>query len=674
MSGDILGNNGKDKIENNGTVLTIDGGEDNDNITNSTNGTINNNIDGGTGNDTITNNGTVLGDILGNEGDDVIENNGTISTIYGGADNDNIINSTNGTINNNIDGETGNDTITNNGTVLGDILGNEGDDVIENNGTISTIYGGKGSDSIINNRIISYIYGNDGQDNINNGESGIVNNDISGGFGNDIVTNDGIVIGSIYGDNSNDTITNNGKVSAIYGGQGDDIIITGEKSSADYIYFNKGDGKDNLYLNAKINNLELDSYYEVKKIYWNEKDLMIFYDNSTDSITIKNYNPENENIIVNIDDFDFSKIVSNYINQIFYYKVNKKDNTLNKDFEGTDNIDVMFNNGVVHGNINSNNGNDTIINNGAVYKIYGGDGNDNIINEINASISDNIYGDDGDDTITNKGTVKHSIWGDAGHIYGGNGNDTITNDGVASYICGDDGNDIITNNGSVFTINGDDGNDTIENKGAADYDIYGGDGNDTITNDGVASYIDGGGGNDIITNNGTIEHHIGGGSGDDIILTGENSSVGFIEFFRNDGKDTLYLNSKINNIQFGTNLTDKIYTWAKNDLVISFSNSSDSVTIKNYNPNNKNVIVNIGYYNNFNVDTEYTDLATLIPDKPTVNTLSLNMSNSNIDELNSQIATFNSASSTSDFSLTDDSTDMPSIMTYFTDTANWKNI
>ena len=610
----------------------------------------------------------MAGDILGNNGEDIIENNGTVLTIDGGEDNDNITNSTNGTINNNIDGETGNDTITNNGTVLGDILGNEGDDVIENNGTISTIYGGKGSDSIINNRIISYIYGNDGQDNINNGESGIVNNDISGGFGNDIVTNDGIVIGSIYGDNSNDTITNNGKVSAIYGGQGDDIIITGEKSSADYIYFNKGDGKDNLYLNAKINNLELDSYYEVKKIYWNEKDLMIFYDNSTDSITIKNYNPENENIIVNIDDFDFSKIVSNYINQIFYYKVNKKDNTLNKDFEGTDNIDVMFNNGVVHGNINSNNGNDTIINNGAVYKIYGGDGNDNIINEINASISYSIYGDDGDDTITNKGTVKHSIWGDAGYIYGGNGNDTITNDGVASYICGDDGNDIITNNGSVFMINGDDGNDVIENNGIVST-IDGDDGNDSITNNGVASSIDGGGGNDIITNKGTVEHSIWGGSGDDIILTGENSSVGFIEFFRNDGKDTLYLNSKINNIQFGTNLTDKIYTWAKNDLVISFSNSSDSVTIKNYNPNNKNVIVNIGYYNNYNVDTEYTDLATLIPDKPTVNTLSLNMSNSNIDELNSQIATFNSVSS-SDFSLTDDSTDMPSIMTYFTDTTN----
>ncbi|MBE0690399.1 MAG: calcium-binding protein, partial [Anaerolineae bacterium] len=140
---------------------TIDGGAGNDTITN--NGSVATNIDGGDGNDTMTNNGSVTsvvnswdsgttttpGSMDGGAGDDTITNSatGTVGEILGGADNDTITNDGSAE---NIDAGDGADHVTNTGVVRGIIITGDGVDSLMNTGTVDTIQTGNGGDTVTN--------------------------------------------------------------------------------------------------------------------------------------------------------------------------------------------------------------------------------------------------------------------------------------------------------------------------------------------------------------------------------------------------------------------------------------------------------------------------------------------------------------------------------------------
>lgn len=194
--------------------------------------------------------------------------------------------------------------------------------------------------------------------------------------------------------------------------------------------------------------------------------------------------------------------------------------------------------------------------------------------------------------------------------------------------------------------------------------ISGGNGNDEITGTDYNDTIKGGNGNDTITNNGTVETHIFGGVGNDTIITGENSSCPRIYFSPGDGDDILYLNAKDNNLWIYDYGVIKYY-WSDNDLVIPYNNGNDHVTIKNYNPDDENVLVFIFGQN----------LATLVPEKPTTQTMSLGASNTGINELvvnelNYKVATFTS-SGNSDMQLnytTPDTNGISVVMSEYTNT------
>ena len=431
----------------------------------------------------------------------------------------------------------------------------------------------------------------------------------------------------------------------------------------------------------------------VKTYSWFNDDLIIKYNEGFSSVTIKNYEP-NENTVININGTNLATILSG----IMYGTDNNDQITIDTGdrkniIQAGNGNDYITNNGTIKYYLLGEEGNDTIINNGNTECMHGGIGNDSITNE--GTVTEYVFGGDGDDIITNNNKIAWDIWGGAGNdeiinnntisncIYGDSGNDTITNNKtVKAEICGGTGNDTITNNGTVEeAIRGEAGDDTIINYGTIKEFIEGGDGNDIITNNGtIGCQLWGGAGDDTIINNGNAGDEICGGRGNDTITTGQNSSVGRFLFDPGDGNDTLYLNAKVNNLDIFNKsadivkLTDLTFNWNNEDLIIGYNNNLDSITIKNYCPDDQNIIVNIcvGWNNSGGI---YTDLATLVPEKSTTQTMSLGASNTGmtelkINELDYQVATFTS-SGNSDMQLnytTPDTSDISVVMSEYTNT------
>ena len=108
------------------------------------------------------------------------------------------------------------------------VSGGVGDDSISNFGTITgNIDGGSGNDSIHNSyhrAITGNIYGGDGDDNISN--FGTVTGNIDGGDGDDNISNFGTITGDIDGGDGNDVISVQvpGEVIAVICGEGNDLI------------------------------------------------------------------------------------------------------------------------------------------------------------------------------------------------------------------------------------------------------------------------------------------------------------------------------------------------------------------------------------------------------------------------------------------------------------------
>ena len=153
-----------------------------------------------------------------------------------------------------------------------------------------------------------------------------------------------------------------------------------------------------------------------------------------------------------------------------------------------------------------------------------------------------VYGTDKSEHIT--GTA-HEDYIDAGsgkdNVNGGDGNDTIFGDNGNDTLSGGDGNDQIQGGLGNDSLVGGDGNDTLYGNsdigyGAGQHDtLIGGAGDDMIRGNGAGDLIYGGDGNDMIGGGGSID----GGAGDDNIYVAGPMAGTVPTLMGGDGNDTI---------------------------------------------------------------------------------------------------------------------------------------
>ncbi len=384
----IEGGKGDDNIVNKGKVFEICGGEDNDIITNKNKVGF---INGWTGDDIITNTaaGKVLTNIIGGTGKDSITNAGTVgNNIMGNKGSDTITNTGNGLVKNDILGGGGNDTILNKGIVKDDIEGNNGNDTILNKGVVKDdIEGNDGNDSLTNKgKIGEDLEGGSGDDTITN--KGLVVDDLEGNDGNDTILNKGVVKDDVEGNDGNDSLINKGKIGEdLEGGSGDDTII------------NKGTVKQ-------------------------------FIDGGDDNDTITNTNPKAsaEAIFGGSGDDTIS----------FYQgSVDSKTEVDVDGGTGTDSLNAHYNIGTISGDSSGqvtsgtgiHSGGTDVWDNFETVNIKGTKGDDNLTVDRTATVN-NLYARKGNDEVTVfQGTVLNTI-------NGGKGTDTLNGTYVHATITG----------------------------------------------------------------------------------------------------------------------------------------------------------------------------------------------------------------------------------------------
>ncbi|WP_181707778.1 calcium-binding protein [Chthonobacter rhizosphaerae] len=177
-------------------------------------------------------------------------------------------------------------------------------------------------------------------------------------------------------------------------------------------------------------------------------------------------------------------------------------------------------------------------------------------------------------------------------LFLGGGND-VADAGEGAVIDGEDGDDVLAA-GSGSILVGGAGDDTLS--ASSQSELYGGDGNDTIAA-GSMSWIEAGAGDDVVTvdgeeaevwgqdGNDTItvgaNSTVSGGLGDDAItLTGDGSTV---LFGPGQGSDTVR-GSVASTIRFGEGLSARSLAVKVegDDLVLSFSGKTETITYKDY--------------------------------------------------------------------------------------------
>ena len=544
------------------------------------------------------------------------------------------------------------------------------------------IYGGKKNDKIYGGTGNDKLYGYNGNDVI---KAGSGNDYIAGGAGND----------KIYGNSGKDTLKGGAGNDSIYGGSGNDVIYG--DLGFNNIYFYAGDGSDTIMSGSGVDTLVF-SDKTTLSYYINKKDLIIRYGNN-DYVTLKNYLTGHSVKWLQIG--NKKEELNPYKNTISF--VNTKDMITYVDTDGkiigTENDDYITGNTLAE-EIYANNGNDIIYCGDGDKTIYGGRGNDII---FAGSSQIEIYGDTGNDTLiggygynlyyfeTGSGNdIIHNYNGGYRIIYeGGRYQDfsKINNDLIITFT--GKYNDSVTLKNyftdlyksrnyyydynlyfhygvgtgvgshsesyrlSELISSGSNNDDNIEILSTATIKVYAGAGNDTITgmsgSTGVEKYIYGEGGDDVILG-GNERAYIYGGTGNDSIITGKglktvyggigndtittsaDSGTSDLCFNNGDGNDTLYLYASSNRLYFSFNIDTITYSWSGEDLIISYNNRHDSITIKNYDPTNSDM----------NVTIEGINLSTLIPEKPAHAPLLMSYSNQDIDNLTSQIASFDS--------------------------------
>lgn len=441
------------------------------------NGDVCNNFSGLADNDqmSLAGGALVMGNMSGNEGNDTL--NVTLGSFVLG----------------NLDGGAGNDTIlVSGGSEIGwndgDVLGGIGDDGITIDSD-SIIYGdvfgddgngneadGDGNDTIrmLGGQVGSDLHGTGGNINGEGGDDdilisgGTVAGNVLGGGGNDkIETKEPATIaGNVDGGAGNDTITIASDPVNVLGGIGDDTVNVLAGAVADNVFGDDGDGNEA---------------------------------NGDGADTI---NMTGGAISANVDG-------EGGVDQLLI-----SGGTIGGNVLGGGGGDTITTSGTaaITGNIDGEDGNDTMSVATTGANVLGGNGDDGIAINAGADV-DNVFGDnndgndangDGADTITmNGGTVAANVDGEGGV-------DTIAILGgtVGANVLGGLGGDSMTVNGGSVTgdVSGEDDNDDIFiTSGSVGGNVLGGTGEDEVDLGGgtVALNVDTGADNDEVTLHGT---------------------------------------------------------------------------------------------------------------------------------------------------------------------------
>ena len=436
------------------------------------------------------------------------------------------------------------------------IYGTTGNDSLDGSSRGEAYMTGEGNDTIYSRQGDDVIYAGNGNDNIDACEgndyidAGAGYNTIFGGAGDDHVYNN--VIGSYstyHGEAGNDTIETLFGYDTYEGGTGNDVVFANQSGSNVYI-FSAGDGQDtitDLAYNPDIytDTIKFGAGIAQRNVCFTQSsnDMLITFENSTDSITIKDWFVSDAN---KIEQFQFSDDSIITRSQIVV---------------GTQ----------VGDNVNTVAGN---------YFIYGGEGNDTVTGNSGSSASSVIFGGSGNDSISminGTGSTTTSITG-IDTILGGDGDDSIIA-GVASTG--------LTVTYGNKTIDGGAGNDYIYNNSFGAYSTFkGGDGNDTI---------------ETLAGHDTYE----GGRGNDVIFANQSGNNLYI-FNVGDGQDTITDLSYVpdiytDTIKFGAGITkyNTLFSRDADNMVISFDNSTDKITIQNWFVSDTYKIENFQFSDNF---------------------------------------------------------------------------
>ncbi|MGH1454785.1 MAG: Ig-like domain-containing protein [Paracoccaceae bacterium] len=519
-------------------------------------------VDAGSGDDTV----------YGREGDDIV---------YGGEGNDSVRGNEG---NDTLLGEEGNDSL----------RGGEGDDTVDGGIGDDLLYGGEGDDSVSGGEGNDEIFGNEGNDTIDGGEGDDFINARAGEAINDHETFVGVPfegapgnandLDLVYGGAGNDTILTGDDADTVYGGDGDDSIDSGIDDDEvyggagnDYIdanlgadYVDGGDGDDTIIAGIDAfsdyvgDDPNLPSGFLIDPATGlpalsdpnteDGKDTVIGgagndYIVTGDDADYIEGGADNDTIHAGIDD-DYvdggtgdDSIIGGHGSDTIYGQdgddwINAGDSTLLWGQED-DSTDPVPENG--RDFVDGGAGNDTIYGEDDDDTLLGGTGNDLIDGGLD---DDSIEGGEGDDTL---------LGGDGNDtVLGGLGNDSIDGGRNADLLDGGEGDDTLIGGNGEDTLLGGDGNDLLDGGTGGDV-MDGGDGDDTILGSSGRDTIDGGEGNDSITS-GLGEDLVHGGAGDDTIEAGaENDTI-----YGDEGNDLLT----------GFNGADEIYGGDDRDTII----------------------------------------------------------------------------------------------------------
>ncbi|MBR5914480.1 MAG: hypothetical protein IKZ58_08975 [Selenomonadaceae bacterium] len=549
----ISGSISDDTIKNNSSAVgaTINGGTGNDSLSNYA-GSVS--IVDGEGNDTINNYYSSDGNVTvnGGAGDDSINNNyGHQAKIFGGAGADNIFNSYGDY--DTIDGGADNDTITVYHGANNSINGAEGNDLISVNsseGTM-TVTGGKGNDTIYGDSVSSYgivyeynigdgndvIYGYKSTDSLSingNYTASTVKNNVIVSAGSGAITVVGgkgklklpstltlntVSSAKVNGKTTNDNIWNTATSAKIYGNAGNDSI----KNSAQKATLSGGDGKDTIY-----------------NVYDSTEPAYVSISGGADNDVIINSLGGGHSTIDGGEGNDTITEYGTYQNSINGGAGNDKI-SLNA-IQGSMTVTGGAGNDTIYG--------DTVNSYGVLYQYNLGDGND-IIYNVKANDTVSIGGvssytttKSGKNIVLKVGSGKQigaiTLSGAMPIIYPAEQTGTFVNTVSGASIAGTSEGDTITNNANYVSISAGAGDDTIYNNSSYYVTMVGGAGSDTITDSkGNVGYINGGAGNDVISlksSAGVME--VSGGKGDDTIY-GDSLKGALYHYQIGDGNDVI---------------------------------------------------------------------------------------------------------------------------------------
>lgn len=493
--------------------------------------------------------------------------------------------------------------------------------------TANIAAGGNGDDFIIGETGADYIFGDSGNDRITANDG---NDVIFGGSGND----------SLFGETGNDCISGGNGDDYISGGDGDDIIdagsgndfIDGGNGNDTYI-FKAGYGTDYIMDSEGANTIMFGDGFTADgiKAYrsdWN--DILITFDGSEDTLTIKNYciSKEARNFTLVFADGTVVEAAdqasplrtiygtdgSEYMISIYEDGITKIGQDGNDQLVGSNGNDYLCGD-KGDDRLTGNAGNDVLDGGEGDDYLYGGAGNDTYI--FKKGYGTDIIGDgEGTNTIEIYGYSSNQIkayrtnWNDITVTFEGsddklvikgfftseaNRNFYFTFNGGSKVhaaasnsplrtVYGTENSDyIVAMDDRGVTLIGENGNDSLNGGNGADR-LYGGIGDDQLYGSGGNDTLDGGDGSDYLY----------GGAGNDTYIF----NIGY-------GTDTINDSEGINTILFGSGLSADMMTVYRtnwNDLTITFEGIEDKLIIQNYFTSEENRNFNV----NFADGTKYT--------------------------------------------------------------------